>query len=511
MDFLRSGFKLFGFFTVAVMAFQIPIIGSSARVVDGNTVFISYNATVISQQVNVSDIANTTGFTATATVAKNSWANDLAYLEVKFKNSAGATLFTRRSPSSGWTTLTSTTPIDLIVTVDSTDASWSSNIAKVEVLVGGDDGEYWIGNYGTAIEAITLDQTTNSGTTQLLLNSEFASGNTSWTSSLGWQTCYGGSSSAACVRLAPTPTTTTTPPTTTTTTTTPPTTTTTTTTTTTPPTTTTTTTTPPTTTTTTTTPPIVSSITTPVPALEIVVNGPVVTGVSTTTVAVGQSKIPVVSTPVIAKPANSANSSTTTLPTADSDRIESTPPATPTVPSAPSVSPGAAAVTVGGETTTAIVKRVDNQLVFSVGALNAAVGALDSSRSQLPLDDDGNARLKSGDLIRIKLAGFKPGSLMEVWLFSTPKLLGTTKVGLDGTVTGSFPIPKDSLMGNHRLVIVSQTIEGKSALLTVGLTLGEWESGFRFPVWLIVLPISFAVLTAIALPATRRKRQRPIF
>jgi hypothetical protein len=115
-------------------------------------------------------------------------------------------------------------------------------------------------------------------------------------------------------------------------------------------------------------------------------------------------------------------------------------------------------------------------------------------------------RLKTGDAVRIKLAGFKPSTVMEAWLFSTPVLLGTTKVGADGSVTGTFTIPKNAPEGAHRVVIVAQTTDGKPATLTVGINVGEWDSGPGVALWLIVLPIAFAVVGALVLPAQRRRR-----
>jgi hypothetical protein len=154
------------------------------------------------------------------------------------------------------------------------------------------------------------------------------------------------------------------------------------------------------------------------------------------------------------------------------------------------------------------VERADNQLVVSAGALKAVVGGLNPDGSQMALDDDGNVRLNTGDTVRIKLAGFKPSTVMEAWLFSTPVLLGTTKVGADGSVTGTFTIPKNAPEGAHRVVIVAQTSDGKPATLTVGINVGEWDSGPGVALWLIVLPIAFAVVGALALPAQRRRNSR---
>jgi hypothetical protein len=225
-----------------------------------------------------------------------------------------------------------------------------------------------------------------------------------------------------------------------------------------------------------------------------------------TTLPVGQSQIPVVSTPVgAAVPKSSASSTTTTTATTIAKAPTDT--VTPKAPSAPSVVSGTAALKVGEKTETATVERADNQLVVSAGALKAVVGGLNSDGSQLPLDDDGNVRLNSGDTVRIKLAGFKPSTVMEAWLFSTPVLLGTTKVGADGSVTGIFTIPKDAPEGAHRVVIVAQTSDGKQATLTVGINVGEWDSGPGVALWLIVLPIAFAVVGALVLPAQRRRRR----
>ena len=266
---------------------------------------------------------------------------------------------------------------------------------------------------------------------------------------------------------------------------------------------------PPTTTTVVTTTTVRATPTTAPPALEIVVVAPTTTGVPVTTVPIGQSQVPVVSanakstpstvTPLITATTVAPDSSTTVAP-------RSTGTVAPAVPSAPSVVAGDAAVKVGGKTEKAVVERADNQLVVTAGALKAVIGGLNANGTQRPLDGDGNVRLNTGDEIRIKLAGFKPGTVMEAWLFSTPVLLGTTKVGADGTVTGTFAIPKNVPKGSHRVVIVAKTTDGSPATLTVGINVGEWDSGIEVAVWLIVLPIALAMIGALVLPATRRRR-----
>jgi hypothetical protein len=251
---------------------------------------------------------------------------------------------------------------------------------------------------------------------------------------------------------------------------------------------------------------VTTTTTTAAPVLEIVVSAP-----TSSTVPVGQTEIPIVSTPVVVQstiakssPINvgkTATSSTTTT------TVATTGTAARAVPKISAVAAGQADVKIGDKVETATVQRIQNQLVVSAGALKATLGGLNSDGSSTALDDDGNVRLKSGDVIRIKLAGFKPGSVVEAWLFSTPALLGTAKVGVDGTVTGTFTIPKNASNGSHRIAVVAKTTDGKPATLTIGVMVGEWNSGSRITVWLIVLPIALAVGGALALPATRRRRR----
>ena len=180
----------------------------------------------------------------------------------------------------------------------------------------------------------------------------------------------------------------------------------------------------------------------------------------------------------------------------------------PKAPVVDAVDPGKASVTVGGEASTVDVGREGNQLVVTAGRIKATVGALDSSGAIAPLDPEGNVRLNPGDPVRVNAEGFKPGTTVRVWLLSTPTLLGSVKVAGDGSVSASFTVPKGVSNGSHRIVIEATTAEGKPATLAVGVKVGNWTKEQSMVVWLIVLPIVLAVIAALVLPATRRRRPR---
>jgi protein involved in polysaccharide export with SLBB domain len=164
-------------------------------------------------------------------------------------------------------------------------------------------------------------------------------------------------------------------------------------------------------------------------------------------------------------------------------------------------------VKVGDKVVPATVERLNNQLVVSAGGLKATFGGLTDNGTPMALDKDGNVRLRPGDTVRITLGGFEPGSTVQAWLFSTPVLMGTATVGDDGSVVSSFVIPKDVPDGAHRIAIVAKTTDGEPATLAVGVTVGEWKTERNVAFWLIVLPIVAAVLGALAIPATRRRRR----
>lgn len=172
------------------------------------------------------------------------------------------------------------------------------------------------------------------------------------------------------------------------------------------------------------------------------------------------------------------------------------------------VAPGSAAVSVGGTAAPVSVQRADNQITVTAGAISATFGRVDRTGAVGALDPDGNVHLLPGDTVRVRLKGFKPGSQVEAWLFSTPVLMGRAKVAADGSVTGVFKVPAGAPSGSHRIAIVARTSDGKPATLTVGVKVGEWKKESSVTVWLIVTPIVAAVVGAMTIPATRRRRRK---
>ena len=172
------------------------------------------------------------------------------------------------------------------------------------------------------------------------------------------------------------------------------------------------------------------------------------------------------------------------------------------------VSAGQTAVQVDGVKTDAIVTRENNQMVVNAGSLSATLSGLDKAGETAPLDGDGNIHLEGGDVIKISLGGFKPETLVEVWLFSTPTQLGTAVVGADGTVTGAYRLPLGIKSGSHRVVVTTRMANGKPTTFTLGILVGNISTTSTLTRVLIAIPITLAIGFGFLLPTQLRRRRK---
>jgi hypothetical protein len=452
-----------------LIAFE-PFSPSSPLSADSFAAVFAYDPTTIQQEVSVSNINVTSQFTMTASVAK-SWANDDVYIEALFKDASGNTITSVRNPSSGSTTLTSDSPVEMSVTLASTDADWSNSIAKVEVIVWSDDGEYWAGNYGVAVDWVKLEQTTTTGTSQLLLNPEFANGDSHWTSSAGWQTCSGGGGGAVCITnsYAPStssPTTSVAPATSSTTTT------------------------------------STTSTSTTVPS-----SGSTTLAPSTTVGSSGNNS-------GSNNPGNSGRATSTTTPSGlgvnkATSTTSSTTTTTTVAPTAPDVTLGAAGVVVEGKTAATTVARADNTILVSGGGIEATIYGESSDGQRIDLDENGDLRLTISDKIVVEAKGFELASDVDVWMYSTPTRLGALEVAESGTGASSFTLPASIDEGEHRVVLDGANDDGQSVVLGLGIAVGALEGGSVNKA-LIIAPLTFAILIALLLPSVLRRRRKEV-
>jgi hypothetical protein len=245
---------------------------------------------------------------------------------------------------------------------------------------------------------------------------------------------------------------------------------------------------------------VASSATTAAPALDIIVTGP-----ATTAPPVGQSEISRVTTPTFAPGSGSKPAATTSTSTTLPDNAGGTVP--PEAPEVAEVGAGEAAVRVGERSETASVERVDNQLVVTAGEMSAVVAGVDSLGRVSTLDGEGNVRLQAGDKIRVSLSGFEPRSPVEAWMLSTPVLLGSSVTSATGTLSATYVVPEGLDEGVHRVAVVARGDGDEPVTFTVGVLVGDWTKESNLALWLLVTPLVLAIVGALVLPATRRRRR----
>jgi len=259
--------------------------------------------------------------------------------------------------------------------------------------------------------------------------------------------------------------------------------------------------------------PAPTTTTTAAPALSIVIQAPV------TTVAQGQASVvtlaPMTTTiPVLG--ANGVPVPTTTTTTIKPKTVITTTSTLPAIVTTTTVGPpvvekvaaGQTAVQVDGVKTAATVTRENNQMVVTAGSLSATMSGLDKTGKTSPLDSDGNIHLEGGDIIKISVGGFKPKTLVEVWLFSTPTKLGSVVVGADGTVVGAYRLPVGTKSGSHRVVVTAKLANGKPTTFTLGILVGDISTTSTLTRVLIAIPIMLAVGFGFLLPTQMRRRRK---
>ena len=185
-----------------VLALFSPF-SAKANAEQGDTVTFSYNPTTIHQEVSV-DTNNKTEFTATVRASQVEFGTDKVLVGIALYGAGGGGIYFH---DTGWVSLSSGGYSNITLSVDATSVGggWSQ-VALARLTIGGDDGEFWGGNYGPNIESASLKL---DGVEQLT-NTEFSAGSSGWTSSVGWQTCHATQGNKPCSSVDSAPPTTTT-------------------------------------------------------------------------------------------------------------------------------------------------------------------------------------------------------------------------------------------------------------------------------------------------------------
>ena len=115
--------------------------------------------------------------------------------------------------------------------------------------------------------------------------------------------------------------------------------------------------------------------------------------------------------------------------------------------------------------------------------VRCAVVDTDSGLPTIQLDANGQ--------IFVEGTGFEPGTMADVWIFSTPTYLGSVEVAADGTFTGRFPLGSVA-PGDHVVQVNGTTADGETRSANLGVVV---RANVTLPVtgdaaWIVVIYVA---------------------
>jgi hypothetical protein len=155
------------------------------------------------------------------------------------------------------------------------------------------------------------------------------------------------------------------------------------------------------------------------------------------------------------------------------------------------------------------VTRANNRVTVGAAGVSVTFNGITAEGTIIPLDSDGNLRVAGGDFVSVEGTGFAASKDVEVWMFSTPQLLGAVKADSNGKIKGNIKLSSKVQDGNHRFVVDGKNANGSDVLLALGAVVGNESSGLSATgKLLIALPIGLAIIVGLVIPNTVRRRKK---
>jgi hypothetical protein len=93
-------------------------------------------------------------------------------------------------------------------------------------------------------------------------------------------------------------------------------------------------------------------------------------------------------------------------------------------------------------------------------------------------------------------------------MYSSPSRLGVIAADKAGKVEGTFDLPENIELGNHRLIFDGTRSDGKPITVGFGVAVGDMKTSSMLSRLLIIIPVLLAVFVGILIPAASRRRKR---
>lgn len=116
---------------------------------------------------------------------------------------------------------------------------------------------------------------------------------------------------------------------------------------------------------------------------------------------------------------------------------------------------------------TAPASGPESAFITSDDEIEVMIQGVDANESPSAINSDGRLILTVGNFIKVRGSGFTNAGFAEVWLFSTPQLLGRVPKSASGEFLGRVRVPEAMTNGNHTIELRARTRRGRSVLMSV--------------------------------------------
>jgi hypothetical protein len=131
-----------------------------------------------------------------------------------------------------------------------------------------------------------------------------------------------------------------------------------------------------------------------------------------------------------------------------------------------------------------LVKTDDENGYVLIGdGWQVALEAADSSGAPLRIDESGNIILNKDRFVQFSGAGFAPGSIVKVWLFSDPAEISEVVTDASGNFVGEAQLPEGIPVGQHTVQLNGLTQDGQLRSVSLGVVVE--------PVAVVPAPVPF--------------------
>ncbi len=174
---------------------------------------------------------------------------------------------------------------------------------------------------------------------------------------------------------------------------------------------------------------------------------------------------------------------------------------------------------VAGQLSTNISQRLESggqQMELPTGAKVTIEGKSRSDSSTLTASNSGLIQVSNGDGLQVTASGLRPGTEVAVWLFSTPRLLGTGIADANGNLSAVFEIGSDVPAGQHTAQVSGLNRVGDVVAFNAGVELigdeGPVDStwSMTWTAMMMALAASLFVALLIVMMIMRRRNREEV-